>query len=113
MQPHARASRDVRSPDITVSSGPTVARAIDGPLLIIEILSPPNKRETREAVGSCMTIPSLREAAMMRSQTCRTEIYRPGKGSVWPTEPVMLEAVDTLELTSIGFRQQLVTLYVD
>ena len=49
----------------------------------------------------------------MHTLARRAEVYRLGEDGIWPAEPIMLEAADELELTSIGFCHQLGTLYVD
>jgi len=60
---------NMRVPDIAVNCVPDERgqRALPDPILIIEILSPSNERETRENVWAYATIPSLREILLVRS----------------------------------------------
>jgi Uma2 family endonuclease len=68
VQPRADAARNVRSPDLVVSCGSDEGKLVDEPVLIVEILSPSNACETREAVRACLSSPSLRQVLILSSE---------------------------------------------
>ena len=113
--PRVRASMNFRIPDIAVNCVPDERgqRALPDPILIIEILSPSNERETRENVWTYATIPALREILLMRSTEIAAELLRRQPDGNWPEQPLLLAADDRIELGSIGFASPLAAFYED
>lgn len=112
VEPHAGRGSNVRIPDIVVDCGPLQPKGpASTPVVIIELLSPSNARETREAVRACLTIPSLREAVILGTETRGAELYRRDTAGHWPANPEDIGPDDDLILDSIGFRLPLAELY--
>jgi Uma2 family endonuclease len=110
--PALRAGMNFRVPDLAVSCTPPAANDISlrDPVLVIEILSPSNVRETRMNVWTYTTIPSVLEILVVHAEVQRVEILRRQADGNWPQDPEIVEAGD-LVLDSIGFRAPLVALY--
>jgi Uma2 family endonuclease len=111
VQPRAGASRNVRVPDVAVSCGPNPGHLLREPVLLAEILSPSNERETREAVRAYLSIPSVREVLVLASLSVTAELLRRQPDGNWPEEPTLLGANDELVLESFEFRCPLAALY--
>ena len=110
--PLVLASKNFRIPDIGVTCSPFEAaeKNLRDPVLLVEILSPGNRRETWSNVWTYTTIPSVREILVMRTDEIRVELLRRGPDGTWPSEPVELTGGD-LALESLGFRAPLASLY--
>lgn len=110
--PNANPGINVRIPDLVVSCGQVQRKGpVPEPVLAIEILSPSNARETREAVRACLSIPSLREAVILGSEERAAEIYRRDAEGNWLPEPDEVGADEELVLDSIGFRVAINAVY--
>jgi len=103
VQPGIDPAHNVRVPDLAVGCGLGNTRYLPDPVLIVEILSPSNARETREAVRACLTIRSLREVLILSSEAIAAEVYPRDAAGEWPAEPRLLGPGDTLRLDSLGF----------
>ena len=111
VQPRVDAAHNVRMPDLSVSCSADLGNFVEGPVLIAEILSPSNMRETREAVRACLTIPSLAEVLILASEAVAAEVLRRGADGFWPAEPLRLGPGDDLALYGLGFRCAMDELY--
>jgi len=113
--PRVRASMNMRVPDIAVNCVPDERgqRALPDPILIIEILSPSNERETRENVWAYATIPSLREILLVRSTEIAAELLRRQEDGSWPEQPRLVAENDAVDLDSIGFSASPAIFYDD
>ncbi len=111
VRPRAGSANNVRIPDLAVACGPLGDRLLANPLLLIEILSPSNLRETREAVRACLTIPSLREVLVVDSEAIGAELLTRLSDGLWPEDPTRMGPGDDLMLDSIGLRVPLAALY--
>jgi Uma2 family endonuclease len=112
IQPHAGASTNVRVPDVAVSCAPFEdGYWLRDPVVVIEIISPENARETRESVRAYLSIPSLREVLVVHAHEIRAELLRLQPDGFWPPDPTIWTAGDTIELDSVGFRHELAKLY--
>ncbi|WP_170985148.1 Uma2 family endonuclease [Roseomonas sp. AR75] len=110
--PHANARHNVRVPDIGVSCAPPAANQLEtrDPVLLVEILSHGNARQTRANVWAYTTIPALREILVLHQDERKAELLRRAADGTWPKEPeIMIEG--DLALDSIGFRAPLAALY--
>ncbi len=111
VQPRAAAATNIRIPDLTVSRGPFDGYITPNPVVTIEILSPSNVRETREAVRSYLTIPSVQEVLIVDSRKIRAEMLRRQAGGGWPAEPIVWTGRSALTIATVGFSCPLADLY--
>ncbi len=111
VQPHAGASTNIRVPDLAVSCAPGNGHWLEQPVLIVEVLSPSNVRETREAVRAYLTIPSVLEVLVLTAPAVGAELLRREPDGTWPKEPRRLGEGDDLVLESLDFRCPLAALY--
>jgi Uma2 family endonuclease len=74
------------------------------PVVLIEILSPTNARETRANVWAYTSIPSVAEIVLVRSTSVAAEVLRRQSDGSWPGEPQHIGADGDLVLESIGFQ---------
>jgi Uma2 family endonuclease len=99
---HAHAN--MRVPDLGVTCSPDSAdRALPDPLVLIEIPSPSNAADTWDNIAAYITIPSVREIAIVHSTRINAELLRRGADGGWPTEPEQVAPDGTLRLDSIAF----------
>lgn len=106
---------NLRVPDVVVAcSRPEKGeRVMADPLLIIEVLSPSNERETRDNVWTYLSIPSLRDILLLRSDRMAAEIIsRPPDGD-WPDRRLAVAATDQVVLPSLEFAVPLAAFYED
>lgn len=113
--PRVRSSHNCRVPDLAVTCAPPDRgrHMLDDPVLVIEVLSPSNEAETREAVWAYTTIPSVTEILLVRSTAVAAELWRRGPEGVWPPEPTLLGSGDELVLEGIGFAAPLAEFYAN
>ena len=111
--PRVRAGENFRIPDLGVTCAPPEQGRIEIPqaVLLIEILSPSNERETRTNVWAYATVPSVREILLVRSTRVDAELLRRREDGTWPEQPDLIQADGTLELASVGFSTPLLALY--
>jgi Uma2 family endonuclease len=112
--PRFHANDNVRAPDLAVTCAKSAAgKRFPDPVLIIEVLSPGNRKETWESILACATLPSLTEIAVIDSERVHAEIYRRDAAGAWPQDPdqtsASLDAAVTLE--SIGATLSLTEIY--
>jgi Uma2 family endonuclease len=103
--PRVRSTRNFLVPDLGVTctppaGGPTML----DPVVLIELLSPSNARETRANVRAYTSIPSVVEIVLVRSTSIAAEVLRRQSDGSWPGEPQYIDADGELALESIGFR---------
>jgi hypothetical protein len=79
----------MRVPDLGVSCTPDAPgqQALPDPVVLIEILSPGNARETWENLWSYTTIPSVLEIAVVHPTRMLVEMLRRGTDGHWPEGP--------------------------
>ena len=113
VQPRANASHNVRVPDLAVTCLPIApdARLLVEPVLLVEILSPSNTKDTRGNVWSYTTIPSVREIAVIHTEEMLIELLRRQDDANWPSDPVLLTSDEVLALSSIGFETPVSSFY--
>jgi Uma2 family endonuclease len=102
---HIRAHTNLRVPDlgITRTADAPGQRALPDPVVLIEVLSPGNAKDTWDNVWAYTTIPSVREIVVVHSTRVLAEVLRRGSDGHWPEEPERIGVEDTLRLDSIGF----------
>ena len=101
VRPRPDMDLNVRVPDLAVACGVAAGKYLPNPLLIVEILSPSNARETREAVRAMLSVPSLREVLIVGSEAVVAEVYTKDADGVWPAKPQVVGAGQLLRLASI------------
>lgn len=110
--PRIRSDQNMLVPDLAVTCRPpSDARALHDPVLLIEIVSPSNERQTWANVWAYTTIPSVTEILVIGSLAVRAEVLRRGPDGAWPEQPETLGPTDTLRLESIGFAAPLADAY--
>jgi hypothetical protein len=116
VQPRVRAAHNARIPDLGVTCTPIGVddRLMREPVVLIEILSPSNLKDTWGDVWAYTTIPSARDILVLHSMTRRAELLvRQADGS-WPADPgcvAFAAGDDPVTLASIGFTTPLAAFY--
>jgi Uma2 family endonuclease len=108
-----RANVNLRVPDLGVTCVPDAPgqQTLPDPIVLIEILSPGNVRDTWDNVWSYTTIPSVREILVVHSTRRFAELLRRDADGNWPAEPEEIGPDGTLRLDSIGFACPLPAIY--
>jgi len=103
VQPRLRSSMNVRIPDLGVTCvpGEPGQMVVPDPVLLIEILSPGNERDTRQNVWAYATMPSVVEILLVYSTRIGAELFRRLADASWPLDPQRTEAGESLRLESI------------
>jgi Uma2 family endonuclease len=110
--PGSNPTTNVRVPDLGVTAAPPAgAHFMRAPLLLIEILSPPNAAINRANVAAYTTNPSVKEILLLDSTTIAAELLRRDDTGAWPADPLLLDRQDTVALTSAGFEAPLAAFY--
>lgn len=110
--PRLRSDRNMLVPDIAVTCAPPSRRhELADPVVLIEILSPSNARQTRANIWAFATIPSVRELVLVHSLTIGAEVLRRQPDGTWPEQAELLGADDTLRLDAVGFASPLRDVY--
>lgn len=107
-----RPDSNVRIPDIGVTCSPLIPGDIfmPDPVLLIEILSPSNQRETWGNVWDYTTIASVQEILVVRTAAIGAHLLRRNPDGTWPDAPTGIDG-DTVTLESIGLSLPLPPLY--
>jgi Uma2 family endonuclease len=100
----SRAKINTRVPDVGVSCALVAASdvALPAPVLLVEILSPGNGKDTWDNVWAYCTIPSVTEILILASTRIEADLLRRDASGHWPPDPERIEDGGTLTLTSIG-----------
>ena len=101
--PRVREADNWRIPDLGVTGTPSTG-SVDVPdtMLLVEILSPNNYRETRANVWTYTTVPSVREILVLHSTRIEAELLRRQPDGSWPERPLVLRDAEALTLDSVG-----------
>ena len=103
IQPQMHANDNVRAPDLAVTCAPpSKSKIFPDPVLIIEVLSPSNQKDTWDSIYAMATIPALTEIAVVDSERVRVEVFRRDADGSWPKGGEIFEAGGTVRLESIG-----------
>lgn len=104
ISPRIHANDNVRAPDLAVTCAPVSAdKLFPAPVLIVEVLSPSNQRETWESIRALASVPSLKEILVVDSEKRWAEIFRREADGGWPQHgQSRLEGDGTIDLESIG-----------
>ncbi len=112
VRPRFQSDRNFLVPDLAVTCSPADLdrRFLSEPILLIEILSPSNHAETWRNVWAYMTIGSLREILVIRSNAVGIELLRRNEDGTWPEAPTPATS-GMFELASIGLELPVAALY--
>ena len=103
VQPQLHANDNVRAPDLAVTCAPlSAAKTFPDPVLIVEVLSPSNHKDTWDSIYAMSTIPSLQEIVVVDSERIHVEVYRRGTDGAWPKHGEVCQASGTVRLNSIS-----------
>ena len=112
VQPQMHANDNVRAPDLAVTCAPpSKSKIFPDPVLIIEVLSPSNQKETWDSIYAMATIPTLTEIAVVDSERVRVEVLRRGADGYWPKSDEFIEAGGTVRLESISAGLHIAEIY--
>jgi Uma2 family endonuclease len=108
-----RAKHNTRIPDFGVTCAPNEVGSthMPAPVLLIEIMSPSNKRDTWDNVWAYVSIPTVQEILIVQSTRIEAQLLRRQADGSWPPDPVTIGADGDLALTSIGFTAPLAAAY--
>jgi Uma2 family endonuclease len=102
--PRVRSDTTLLIPDLGVTCAPpSDERALAAPVLLIEIVSPSNERQTWANVWAYTTIPSVQEILVISSVAIGADLLRRGADGTWPERPERLAEGDAVRLDSLGF----------
>ncbi|MCL4765903.1 MAG: Uma2 family endonuclease [Hyphomicrobiaceae bacterium] len=115
IRPRMRSDVNVRAPDVAVTCVPKSRdeKFFPDPILIVEVLSPSNERETWESIWACATIPTIQEVMVVDSERIRVVVYTKDSSGAWPEEPRLAEAGGTVRLASIDAAIAIAEIYAD
>jgi Uma2 family endonuclease len=107
-----RSDSNYRIPDLGVTCAPSVSGNVmmPDPVVLIEILSSSNPAETWINVWAYLTIPTVKEVLVVRSDVVGVQLLRRNSDGSWPQVPLVIDGGD-VTLDSIGFRTPLTALY--
>lgn len=103
VQPQLHANDNVRAPDIAVTCAPpSKSKFFPDPVLIVEVLSPSNQKDTWDSIYAMSTISTLAEIAVVDSERVHVEVFRRGADGLWPKGGDVFQHVDSVRFESIG-----------
>ena len=110
--PRVRAGHNVRIPDLAVTRSPYTDEQplLLNAVLLVEVLSPSNQRETWSNVWTYTTIPSVREILVLHSAKVQADLLRRREDGTWPERPEAVTEGD-LALDCFRFRAPSTALY--
>ena len=104
--------RVMRVPDLAVScmAYDVEQSSLADPLLIVEILSPSNQRDTWASIWAYTSVPSVCDILVLYSAMVCADVLRRRPNGIWPSTPDRITGGD-LVLGCIGFVTPLMDLY--
>lgn len=110
--PRIHANDNVRAPDLAVTcQPPTRDKRFPDPVLIVEVLSPSNQRETWESIRAIASVPSLVEILVVDSEHVHVEILRREADGGWPVTGQVEATSGSVSLASIGLDLPITEIY--
>lgn len=102
--PRLRANWNYRVPEFAVTCAPNRAdvHMTPEPVLLVEVLSPSNRRETWSNVPLYASVPSVQEILLVDSEEIGAELLRRGEDGNWPSDPGKIGPSETIRLQSIA-----------
>ena len=111
--PRLRANWNYRVPELAVTCIPNRAdvHMTPEPLLLIEVLSPSNRRDTWSNVPLYASVPSVMEILLVESEEISAELLRRRSDGSWPEDAESFGPGSTIRLESIGLDLQMAEIY--
>jgi Uma2 family endonuclease len=110
--PNIHETENWRIPDLGVTcTPPTGTQDMPNPVLLVEILSPSNYRQTRANIWTYTTLPSVREILLVHSTRIGAELLRRNADGHWPKRPQKASDGESFMLDSIGLTLPVRALY--
>ena len=115
IKPRIRAGWNYRIPELGVTCAPNRAdgHMIPDPILLIEVLSPTNERNTWSNIPLYASVPSVMEILIVDSTEIAVQILRRNDDGTWPQNPEPMGPGATIRLESIGRDVALAEVYRD
>jgi Uma2 family endonuclease len=113
IQPHLRADWNYRVPELAVTCAPNRADVHNtpDPVLVIEVLSPSNARDTWSNVPLFASLPTVSEILIVDSTKVAAELLRRGPDGTWPPNPEPVGPGGAIRLDSIGLEVAIAEAY--
>lgn len=113
VQTRIHARKNMRVPDLGVTCTPDAAGqiALPDPILLIEIISPGNKKDTWDNVWAYASIPTVHEILIVESTRIEAHLLRRQADGSWPPDPETIPTEGTLALSSIDYAAPLRDIY--
>ena len=113
--PRINANWNYREPELGVTCSPNKqgVHMLPDPVLLIEVLSPSNRRATWSNVPLYATVPSVMEILLVESTEVKALLLRRNADGSWPPDPATIPQGETVTLETIGLELPLAELYRD
>jgi Uma2 family endonuclease len=113
LRPHLRADWNYRIPDVVVTCARNEEgmREVPNPVLVIELLSPTNRKETWDNVRNYVTLPSVVEIIMIETTRVEAMVLRRDAAGAWPANPTTIVRPEPVSLASIDLDLAMSDLY--
>jgi Uma2 family endonuclease len=113
VQPRVRGRLNVRIPDYGVTCTPIEPedRLLREPVVLVEILSPSNTKDTWANVWSYISIPTVQAILVLHTAQVRADLLVRSADGTWPDNAAALGPTDAVVLASIGFSAPLAAFY--
>ncbi|MCH9807898.1 MAG: Uma2 family endonuclease [Alphaproteobacteria bacterium] len=112
--PSLARGKSIRVPDVAITcSPPSDSKVFEDPLLIVEVMSPTNRKQTEESLETMTGILSVKEILVVESEEVLVQDYRRGEDGGWPTAPSQetRDVKASVRLESIGLDLALSDIY--
>ncbi|MBX9927081.1 MAG: Uma2 family endonuclease [Hyphomicrobiaceae bacterium] len=110
--PPLRAKINARAPDLAVTcSPPSASKVYEAPILIIEVMSPSNEKETWESIHAMANATSLREIVVVQSTEVEARVFTRAADGSWPDHGAVTGPGGTIRMASIGFELSIADVY--
>ena len=115
IKPSLLANWNHRVPELGVTCTPNRAdvHAMPDPIVLIEVLSPKNYKDTWDNVPLYASVPTVMEILLVDSTKVEASLLRRSPDGGWPQEPEIIPRGGTITLPSIGFEVPLIAVYRD
>jgi Uma2 family endonuclease len=103
----------MRVPDVGVTCSLDMAGqiALPDPIVLIEIISPGNRKDTWDNVWAYATIPTVAEIVVLQSSRIEAQLFRRDAAGAWPADAAIITSDEMLVLSTIGFNVPLSDFY--
>lgn len=105
---------NARAADIAVTCTPPSDRKVfEDPILIVEVMSPSNEKETWESIHAIANAASLKEVAIVQSTVVDVQVCTRAANGAWPDAPVSYGAGETVHMTSLSLDIAIADIYAN